>query len=300
MNIIRAMSRIEPRPRELRIIGAAWGLGARDRGCAEGPAALAAGRPVELLKARGVTAEWRDTVIPVAAEDPIDAIADGCRRLAGLVEGAIRDGAVPAVVGGDHSSGIGTWSGVRRALDGDLGLVWVDAHMDAHTPETTPSGAVHGMPVACLLGHGDPRLATLVPGGPAVRPANLALVGIRSHESGEAALLADLGVKVYAMDEVRRRGFGTVLAEAVERVRREAVGFGISIDLDAVDPHGAPGVGSPVPGGLRGPDLVAGFDWATRQPGYLGCELAEFNPHLDPDGRTARLIVDLLAAGVKG
>ena len=301
MNMIRTMPTVESQSRELRIIGAAWGIGARDHRCAQGPAALAATRPLDQLKARGVRATWRDTIAVTEASDPFDAIADACRRVADAVEGTIRDGAVPVVVGGDHSSAIGTWSGARRALDGPLGMVWIDAHMDAHTPDTTPSGAIHGMPVACLLGRGDSRLTTLAGSGPALQPANLALIGIRSYESGEAALLADLGVRIYTMDEVRRRGLDVVLAEAVDRVGgTNMAGFGVSVDLDAVDPHGAPGVGSPVAGGFRGPDVVAALDWASRRANYVGCELAEFNPELDEGGRTARLIVDLLAAGAEG
>jgi hypothetical protein len=152
----------------------------------------------------------------------------------------------------------GTWSGAAAALRprGALGLLWIDAHMDAHRPHTSPSGNLHGMPLACLLGHGEPALATLA-GAPALAPAHVCLVGVRSYEAEEAQLLEQLGVRVFLMDEVRRRGLPAVLREAHAVVTRGTAGFGVTLDVDAVDPQEAPGVGTPAPGGLRAGSLLA-------------------------------------------
>ncbi len=174
--------------------------------------------------------------------------------------------------------------------------------MDSHTPETSPSGAVHGMPLACLLGIGAPALAQLGGYAPKLRPENVCVVGVRSFEAAEANLLQRLGVQVFSMDEIRQRGMNTVLTDAIDRVRRHTAAFGITIDLDAIDPRDAPGVGSPEPGGIAGEELVAALAPMSRYDDLVGVEIAEFNPDRDVDGVTAMLIYELLAsiAGKRG
>lgn len=164
--------------------------------------------------------------------------------------------------------------------------------MDAHTPDTTPSGMLHGMPVACLLGHGHPRLA--LDRRTALDPRRCCLVGVRSFEAQEAALLGRLGVKVFPMPEVRRRGLAEVMAEALAIARDGAAGFGISLDLDALDPRDAPGVGSAVTGGIRAADLRQLLARLRHDPALACLEIAEYNPHLDRDGATARLVQDIV------
>ena len=283
----------------LGLIGVAFGRGAREQGCADGPEALRRAGLVEELRRRGVAAAWRATLTeePRAAE-PAEAVARICRPLAAMTEDMARQGAPAAVIGGDHSIAIGTWSGVARALRarGPLGLVWIDAHLDSHVPATTPSGAIHGMPLAALLGFGDPRLTRIAGRQPAVLPWHACIVGARSWEPEERALLARLGVRIFFMAEVRRRGLPAVLEEALAIAATGTAGVGLSIDCDAVDPSDAPGVGSPVAGGLRAPALTGALSALCRRTRFATVEIAEFNPHLDRAGATARLVRDLLAA----
>src|SRR5262249_13264927 len=178
--------------RPLRVIGVACGMGAADRRCEAGPDALRAAGLIDRLKSRGLEAAWTETIRP-AGTDPLDAVAGACGKLAQRVADTIRDGELPVVLGGDHSCAIGTWKGAARALapSGPVGLLWSDAHMDAHTPQTTPTGALHGMPLACLLGHGDP-VVTALADSRRIAPQHVCLIGVRSFEPGEAALLKRL------------------------------------------------------------------------------------------------------------
>ncbi|MFQ5937375.1 MAG: arginase, partial [Acidiferrobacterales bacterium] len=206
--------------------------------------------------------------------------------------------------GGDHSCAIGTWTGVTGALasSGSVGLIWLDAHMDSHTPETSPSGAVHGMPLACLLGFGPIPLVRLGGFSPKLLPEDVCVVGVRSFEPVEATLLTELGVRVFDMDEVDRRGLSTVLDEAQSHVQRHTAAYGITIDIDVIDPGDAPGVGTPEPGGIGGKDLSAALRELTEQSAPVGVELAEYNPDKDVNGMTADLICELFASvsGMRG
>jgi arginase len=166
--------------------------------------------------------------------------------------------------------------------------------MDAHTPETTPSGMLHGMPVACLLGYGDPRLAAAGPN--VLDPGRVCLVGVRSFEDGEAALLARLGVKVIHMQEVRRRGLAAVMAEALAIARGGAAGYGVSLDLDALDPRDAPGVGIAVPGGIRPAALRQALAHLAHDPSLVALEIVEYNPYCDRNGMTARVVEDVVGS----
>lgn len=279
---------------QVRIIGVATGRGAGDEGCQRGPDTLRARGLTAHLTRAGVPAQWHATLRASRALAPLEAV----RRLASLQSRHVhrlgRSGHFPLVLGGDHSCGIGTWSGAARALRprGALGLVWIDAHMDAHVPATSPTGNLHGMPLACLLGHGDVQLSMLAGTAPALRPEHLCLVGIRSFEEGEAALLARLGVRVIHIDEVGRRGLDAALDEAIAIASRGTAGYGLSIDLDALDPADAPGVGTPVPGGLRASELLDALSAHAGDPRLCALEIAEYNP-LHDDGRTAAVAMQL-------
>jgi arginase len=168
--------------------------------------------------------------------------------------------------------------------------------MDSHTPETTPSGAIHGMPLAALLGYGAPELVRVAGFSPKLLPCHLCLVGVRSFEAGEAELLRRLGVRVFFMDEVKRRGLGAVMADALAIARSGSAGYGISIDLDAFNPQESPGVGTPVRDGLHHLGLDRALHGIINDPHLIALELAEFNPERDQGGRTLKLIGDLLAA----
>jgi arginase len=217
------------------------------------------------------------------------------------VERIVSESDLPIVVGGDHTSAIGTWKGVAQALRdrGLMGLLWIDAHMDAHTPETTESGMLHGMPVACLLGYGYPEL-TAIAHGAKLDPRCVCLYGVRSFERGEAELLNRLGVRVFFMDEIARRGIPETLCEALAIVTCASAGFGITLDLDAIDPEDAPGVGSPAPNGMRGADLVSALARFCCHPGLAGLEVVEYNPHRDREAATAGLVGDALVAILAG
>jgi arginase len=285
---------------DLALLGIACGWGASDRGCQYGPAALEDYWRENLRRYPG-TLHWRTRIAApekLEGQSRLGVVAGVCRRLAQEIRECVAAGLPFAVVGGDHSCAIGTWSGAREALEtrGPLGLLWIDAHMDSHLPGTSPSGALHGMPLAVLLGQGEPRLTEICHAGPALLPTCVSLLGVRSFEPEEAALLARLGVRVFSMEAVQRLGMETALQRALDIVCQDTAGFGISLDLDAIDPQQAPGVGTPVPGGLDGVALRSGIRRASRKPGFLGLEIAEYNPLWDRHAATARLVLDLLQA----
>jgi arginase len=264
------------------------------------------------LRERGLEAElkrgdapvaWRDIAVTDTLHLPAaDSVALVAERLADNVAATMKDGSFFVVLGGDHSCAVGTWSGAARTLRrrGPLGLIWVDAHMDSHTPDTTPSGNYHGMPVACLLGHGDKRLVKLAGKSPAIDPRHLCMIGIRSYERGEADLLEQLGVAIFDFATVKRRGLDAVMADAISIVDKGTAGFGLSVDVDAIDPGQAPGVGTPASGGLHADDVVEVVPKVARHPNYIGFELAELNPALDQSGVTVQIARDIVAAAVPG
>jgi arginase len=281
------------------IVGVACGRGLKDERCRQGPEALRRFGLVECLQAKDIPATWRDRFEAAPASSGVPAmaaIADLSTHLANRASEIVRRGRRLAVVGGDHSIAVGTWRGVAQALrpKGALGLVWIDAHMDSHVPETTPSGNIHGMPLAALLGMGDPSLVSAGPDGPALDPRYVSLVGVRSFEREEAELLQRLGVRIHLMDEVKQRGLGAVLDEAVERASVGTAGFGLSLDLDSIDPTHAPGVSTPVRGGLDAGELLPAFGRIGRRPNLVAMEVVEFNPARDRGDSTARLVCDLL------
>ena len=211
---------------------------------------------------------------------------------------SLRHGRLPCVLGGDHTCAGGTWTGVARGLRGDLGLVWVDAHMDSHTPGTSHTGRLHGMPLAWLLGQDDDPLYGLASG--VLDPRHVCLVGVRSYEPEESERLARLGVRVYLMEEVRQRGLRRALDDALRIASQDTAGFGISIDLDVVTPEDAPGVAVPAEGGLGGAELAQALEGIGGRPGLAAVELVEYCPRLDKGGRSAQVAVDLLAATLCG
>ncbi len=284
--------------RQIELIGAAWGLGGADPGCAEAPAVL-----IPLLAQRLAQSALEVRRGPILEPLPGErrkqfAVSRLCSQLAAVVAEARRAGRLPCVIGGDHSCAGGTWSGVARTLVGNLGLVWIDAHMDSHTPQTSHTGRLHGMPLAWLLGQDDDPLYGLASG--VLDPRHVCLVGVRSYEPEEDARLKRLGVRVIFMDEVAARGIDAVLDEALDIVTAGTSGFGVSIDLDVVTPDEAPTVGTPVSGGVGSAALVRALEEIAGKPALAGVELVEYSPRLDRDGRTARVAVDLLGAALAG
>ncbi len=288
--------------RQIEVIGAAWGLGGANPGCADAPAVLA-----PLLAARLTACGLPPLLGPVIEPEGAErrkqlAVSRLCGRLGSAVADAVRRGRLPCVLGGDHTCAGGTWSGVARALrhrgDGSLGLLWIDAHMDSHTPATSHSGRLHGMPLAWLLGEDDDPLYGLSSG--VVDAQHVALVGVRSYEPEEEARLERLGVRVYMIHEIRRRGLAAVLEEALALVTAGTDAYGVSIDLDVVTPEDAPGVGTPVAGGLTAQELCAALRPLAGREDLAALELVEYCPRLDAAGASARVAIDLLEAALCG
>ncbi|MBS4099265.1 MAG: arginase [Sulfuricella sp.] len=284
--------------KKIAIIGAACGLGAPDTACQDGPEVLRSLDFLSWLDENNILLHWDAVIHPAPVASPLQAVHGVCAQLAERVAATYAAGEFPLVVGGDHSCAIGTWSGMARALHekGALGLLWIDAHMDSHTFTTTPSGALHGMPLACLLGYGERALTEIALPSPKLTPANVCLIGTRSFEASEAKLLAKLGVRIYGMEEIRKRGFAEVFREALEIITRNTAGFGISLDLDALDPAEEPGVGSPAPGGLFRSEVSDALHTLRRNAKFQAMEIVEYNPYRDRNFATAKAVSELVAA----
>lgn len=284
----------------LKIIGVASGFGAKDQRCEGGPMVIRQSGVLEAYFSHHI--DWLEILKPAAELiNPIDVIAELSTRLAQHTFHLTKTQQQFAVLGGDHSIAIGTWSGARAGLDKNqaLGLIWVDAHMDSHTADTSPSGAVHGMPLAVLLGYGDHKFTTIGTAQTKLLPQHVCLIGVRSYESGEATLLERLGVRIFGMREVQLRGLEQVMSEAIAIASTGTAGFGVTIDLDGIDPSDAPGIGSPAADGLIATDLLTALRQIFGHPRLLGVEIAEYNPVKDIDQRTAMLAAKLLYAMIK-
>jgi arginase len=285
--------------RQIELIGAAWGLGGAEPNCAEAPEVLAP-LLIEALERCGVPLEAGPMLRPAAGERRRQvAVGKLCGLLASAVADALRRGRLPCVLGGDHSCAGGTWTGVARAmLRGALGLIWIDAHMDAHTPATSHTGRLHGMPLAWLLGQDDDPLYGLATG--VIEPRHVALIGVRSYEPEERERLERLGVRVMYMEEIRQRGIDAVLDEALSIATSGTAAFGVSVDLDVVTPEEAPGVGTPVPDGVSGMELARSLARLGGRPDLIAVELVEYAPRLDPTGASARVAVEILKSALCG
>ncbi|OGT58787.1 MAG: hypothetical protein A3F43_03015 [Gammaproteobacteria bacterium RIFCSPHIGHO2_12_FULL_42_10] len=282
----------------LHLIGFASGLAGVDLCSGEGPACIKQSSFLSKLPSQNIMYQWDAIISPPETVTPLrqdEKVAAVCTVLADRVVHCMRDHQQFCVIGGDHTSAIGTWSGMHEALNGqgDIGLIWIDAHMDSHTPETTESGRLHGMPLASLMGYGYPTLTCLLNDLPKLKPHYVCLIGVRSFESGEAALLKRLNVRVYFMDEVKSRGFSTVLREAVTLLQG-TVAYGISLDLDGLDPSAIPGVSVPEPDGLDPEAVYHGLSEIADDKKWIGTEIAEFNPSRDLSHKTEKYIVQLL------
>jgi len=283
---------------QIELIGAAWGLGGADPGCAEAPRILAPLLAQRLAEC-GAPPVLGPILEPAAGERRKQfAVSRLCAELAAAVAAARRRDRLPCVIGGDHSCAGGTWTGVARTLRGSLGLLWIDAHMDSHTPATSHTGRLHGMPLAWLLGQDDDPLYGLSSG--VLEPQHVCLVGVRSYEPEEDERLRRLGVRVVFMDEIASRGIDAVLDEALDIVTAGTGGFGVSIDLDVVTPEEAPNVGTPAKGGVSSAELARALERIPLRPGLAAVELVEYSPRLDRDGRTARVAIELLSAALCG
>lgn len=291
---------------KIDIIGAPVDLGAGRRGVDMGPSAIRYAGLRQGLEALGYTVEDRGNVeVPIAERctvtEPnlkyLDCILPMARRVAGAVATSMRAGSFPLVLGGDHSLSLGSIRGAARHRK--LGVLWVDAHADFNTPETTPSGNIHGMPLAALCGLGDPRLVHLWGGGtPVINPRRVAVIGAREIDPGERANLREAGVMVMSMEQVDRLGMLAALEKAVERASRDSDGIYLSFDMDALDPRHAPGVGTPVTGGLTYREAHLACELAAETGKLVGMDLVEVNTILDFRNQTALLAVEIVRSAL--
>lgn len=224
-------------------------------------------------------------------------VVEFCSRLGEACAQSISKGRL-MVIGGDHACALGTWSGVTQGLaaKNNFGLIWIDAHLDSHTMETSPSKALHGMPVAALLGKGEANFVNAFSKGPHIDPRHLVFIGTRSYEPEETELLKGLGVKIFFMEEVQKIGLDAVLKQAIAIAEHGTMGFGISLDIDAIDPLYAPGVGSPEPNGLNPQELMAGLQVAFANPKLRAFEMVEYNPMRDINEQTLKIAVNIANA----
>ncbi len=290
---------------KIKIVGVPLDLGQGRRGVDMGPSALRVAGLNAQLKALGCEVEDAGNV-PVAIAEMMPAgspkvkylaeVAECCRKHAVWVDEILRKGFLPLVLGGDHSIAVGTVGGVAnfyRRRKKKIGLIWIDAHADINTPETTPSGNIHGMPLACCLGLGRPELSQIFGFAPKVSSRNTALIGVRDLDDGEKETLRGLGVWVATMRDIDEKGMRAVLAKGIEIASGGTAGFAVSLDMDAIDPVEAPGVGTPVPGGISYREAHLAMEMISDTGKMISFELVEVNPVIDVANKTARLGVGL-------
>lgn len=295
-----------PYPETIHVLGVPVDLGAGRRGVDMGPSALriagVTGR-LERLGYEVVDLGNLPVRIPESADpgDPsarfLDEIAAVNRALAERVREILDEGAVPLVLGGDHSISIGSIAGAAdwaRAGGEDIGLLWFDAHADMNTPVTTPSGNIHGMPLAAALGYGDSALVEIAGFSPKVRPEKTVLIGARDIDREEGETVRDSGVRVFTMREIDEDGIVPVLEEALAIASEGTRGFWVSWDMDFVDPNYAPGVGTPVKGGVNYREGHLALEIVSDTDGMVGMDCVEVNPILDERNRTGQLGTELV------
>ncbi len=290
----------------MTIVGAPLDLGQGRRGVDMGPSAIRYAGLEERLASfgcavvdRGNLATTEPEALVVGDEHArfLAEILEACARLAALVADVVGDGALPLVLGGDHSIALGTLAGLRRAAGEPGGVIWIDAHGDLNTPETSPSGNVHGMPLAAALGLAGEGFSHPALELPAVDPGRVVLLGVRSLDPAERLLIRETGIRAITMTEIDRIGIERAVLEAIDRA--SGPGFvHVSFDLDAIDPEVAPGVGTPVQGGLTYREAhLACEDLA--ESGLVGSlELVEVNPILDRENGSAAIAVELAASAL--
>jgi arginase len=291
--------------RRVAIIGAELDLGAGRRGVDMGPSAIRSAGLGDRLASLGIPSEdWGNVHTPLRETTDVGSsdarfltqIRETCERIAEQVRSAVERELTPVVLGGDHSVAIGTIGGLA-SLDGPGAVLWFDAHGDLNTPATTPSGNVHGMPLAAALGRAGAGFESNRWPLPAVDPERVALIGIRSLDPGEREVVKAAGIGVYTISDIDRRGVEPVLREALARVSGASF-VHISVDLDFVDPGVAPGVGSPVRGGVSYREAHLMMELVAESGLLSSLELVEVNPILDHENATAGLAVELAASAL--
>jgi arginase len=297
-------------PQKVRIIGVPMDLGASRRGVDMGPSALRVAGLQARIKQLGYQVEDIGNISVKQPEEMsygekrakyLAEIADACKDLATIVEKTLDENMTPVVLGGDHSIAAGSLSGVAgyfRKKEKKIGLVWLDAHGDINTPESSPSGNVHGMPLAAAMGYGATELVELQGFKPKVEPQNISLVGIRDLDSQEKKLAKKSGVHVFTMRDIDERGMREVMSDALKYAMDDTDGISVSLDMDFVDPSDAPGVGTPVRGGVTYREAHLAMEMLADTEAMVSLEVVEINPVIDEHNRTALLGVELVLSGL--
>jgi arginase len=290
----------------VRLVGVPMDLGAGRRGVDMGPSAIRIAGVSQRLRSLGLAVEDDGDVGVPAPEtrdpgDPsaryLEPIYHVCNRLRLRVRRSLEQGEVPVVLGGDHSIAIGTVAGVSehfRNNDQSVGLVWIDAHADMNTPESSPSGNIHGMPLATLLGMGHPRLVEIGGFWPKVKKQNVALIGIRDIDATEREIVVKSGIHAYTMRDVDERGMRAIMQEAIGYATDGTAGFHVSVDLDGMDPRDVPGTGTPVKGGISWREANLIMEMVSDTGRMTSLEITELNPILDVKNQSGEVAVDLI------
>lgn len=292
---------------EISIIGVPMDLGQMRRGVDMGPSAIRYAGMIERLKALGYDIKDRGDIEigrPEQGETDSDQegnlrnlkeVSEANQKLTKAVSDVIDKGRFPLVLGGDHSIAIGTLAGVSQHYD-NLGVIWYDAHGDLNTGETSPSGNIHGMPLAVSLGIGHAELTGIGGYAPKVKPENIVIVGARSLDEGERELIREKGIRVYTMHEIDRQGMTAVMQETMDYLGERTDGIHLSLDLDGLDPSDAPGVGTPVMGGLSYRESHLAMEMLAESDLITSAEFVEVNPILDDKNKTATAAVALMGS----
>jgi len=297
-------------PQKIRIIGVPMDLGASRRGVDMGPSALRVAGLQARIKQLGYQVEDIGNISVKQPEEMsygekrakyLAEIADACKDLGSLVEKSLEENLIPIVLGGDHSIAAGSLSGVAshfKKKEKRIGLIWLDAHGDINTPESSPSGNVHGMPLAAAMGYGAAELVELLEFKPKVEAQNISLVGIRELDSQEKKLAKKSGVHVFTMRDIDERGMREVMSDALKYAMDDTGGIAISLDMDFVDPSDAPGVGTPVRGGATYREAHLAMEMIADTEAMVSLEVVEINPVIDEHNRTALLGVELVLSAL--
>jgi arginase len=289
--------------KNVTIIGVPLDLGADRRGVDMGPSAIRYAGVRARLERMGFHIEDKGD-IPVNRPHAftetdnhkyLDEVVDANTKLAQAVSSVVEEGRFPLVLGGDHSIAIGTIAGVAKHVK-NLGVIWFDAHGDLNTGETSPSGNIHGMPLAASLGFGHERLVNIGGFAPKLKPENIVIIGARDLDPGERELIKRIGIKVFTMHEIDKLGMARVMEEAIAHVSKNTDGVHLSLDLDGLDPHDAPGVGTPVIGGISYREGHLALEMVADADILISAEFVEVNPILDRENVTARVAVALMSS----
>ena len=291
--------------KNISIIGVPMDLGQMRRGVDMGPSAIRYAGIVERLENLGYDIKDLGDIEIGQAErvhnNPdtnlrnLKAVAEASETLAGKVNDVIGSGDFPLIFGGDHSIAIGTLAGVSPHYE-NLGVIWYDAHGDLNTGDTSPSGNIHGMPLAVSLGIGHEDLTGIGQGSPKIKPENIVIIGARSLDEGERELIKEKGIKVYTMHEIDRLGMTRVMEESIDYLKGRTDGVHLSLDLDGLDPSDAPGVGTPVLGGISYRESHLAMEMLEESGLITSAEFVEVNPILDEKNKTATVAVALMGS----